>query len=132
MTYQLILELHCWIKVPIQLEFWEVRIFQTVYLILYHYFKLFYFLAKAVGEYLINFRLIIFVLTIFFPNFNSNKGEPPLCLSPCVFFAVKHSIEAARADQGKNDYFDMVAPATFEVGQQNCLNDYTQFKLFSN
>ena len=70
---------------------------------------------------------------IFFLNFTSKKkGEPPLCLSPCVFFAVKHSIDAARADQGKSDYFDMAAPATFEVVQQNCLNDYTQYKLFSN
>ena len=56
-------------------------------------------------------------------------GEPPLCLSPCVFFAVKNAIEAARLDAGTSTYFHLNAPATYDIIQQNCLNDFKQYKL---
>ena len=56
-------------------------------------------------------------------------GEPPLCLSPCVAFAVKRAIEAARKEIGKDYFFSMDSPATYESIQQLCLIDVSQFKL---
>lgn len=56
-------------------------------------------------------------------------GEPPLCLSPCVAFAVKRAIENARKEIGKDYFFGFDAPATVESIQQLCLVDITQFKL---
>ena len=56
-------------------------------------------------------------------------GEPPLCLAACVFFAIKHAIEAARLEISNTNYFDLMAPATYDIIQQNCLIDFLQFKL---
>lgn len=56
-------------------------------------------------------------------------GEPPLCLSPSIVFAVKRAIEAAREEAGNTDYFGLDSPATVEVIQQLCLLDYKQFLL---
>ena len=56
-------------------------------------------------------------------------GEPPLCLSPCVAFAVKRAIEAARNEIGKDTFFPLNSPATVESIQQLCLVDPAQFKL---
>ena len=56
-------------------------------------------------------------------------GEPPLCLSPCIAFAVKRAIEAARQEIGKDDFFPLNSPATVESIQQLCLVDCSQFKL---
>jgi xanthine dehydrogenase/oxidase len=56
-------------------------------------------------------------------------GEPPLCLSPSVGFAVRESIEAARQEIQKLDYFQLDSPASVDRVQQLCLVDYTQFKL---
>jgi len=47
-------------------------------------------------------------------------GEPGLVLSTSVFFAVKRAILAARADEGKYDWFEMPAPATVARIQQCC------------
>jgi xanthine dehydrogenase/oxidase len=58
-------------------------------------------------------------------------GEPPLCLTPSIAFAVKRAIEAARQEiQMKNQsYFALNSPATVEEIQKLCLVDYTQFTL---
>ena len=56
-------------------------------------------------------------------------GEPPLCLTPSVAFAVKRAVEAARAELAQDFYFALNAPATVESIQQLCLVDYSQFKL---
>lgn len=57
-------------------------------------------------------------------------GEPPLCLSPSVAFAVKRAIEAARKEAGKDEFFPLNSPATVDSIQQLCLVNYRQFKLF--
>ncbi|CAF0756244.1 unnamed protein product [Brachionus calyciflorus] len=57
-------------------------------------------------------------------------GEPPLCLTPCVAFAVKRAIEAARKEINKDEFFSLNSPATVDSIQQLCLVDYRQFKLF--
>lgn len=56
-------------------------------------------------------------------------GEPPLCLSPCLFLAIKNAIEAARSETGNVDFFHLNAPSTYDVIQQKCLVDRAQFKL---
>ncbi|WAR26952.1 XDH1-like protein [Mya arenaria] len=47
-------------------------------------------------------------------------GEPPLCMSCSVLFALKHAIEAARAENGHDAYFPLHGPATVEVAQLAC------------
>ncbi|SDH50486.1 molybdopterin cofactor-binding domain-containing protein [Mucilaginibacter gossypii] len=54
-------------------------------------------------------------------NSSKSTGEPPLVLANTVFFAIKHAIDAARKDQGNNDWFDLEAPATIERIQQACI-----------
>ncbi|KAL5006950.1 hypothetical protein ScPMuIL_015756 [Solemya velum] len=54
-------------------------------------------------------------------------GEPPLCMSASAMFALKHAVEAARQDIGKDTYFPLYAPATVEKLQSNCLLDISQF-----
>lgn len=56
-------------------------------------------------------------------------GEPPLNLSPSVFFSIKKAIEAARKEINKDSYFQLNSPATFDVIQQHCLVDFSEFKL---
>jgi xanthine dehydrogenase/oxidase len=56
-------------------------------------------------------------------------GEPPLCLTPSVAFAVRRAIEAARAEIKNNEFFAVKSPMTVENVQQLCLVDYSQFKL---
>lgn len=41
-------------------------------------------------------------------------GEPPLFLGSTVFFALKHALAAARADNGRTGYFRMDSPASCE------------------
>jgi xanthine dehydrogenase/oxidase len=48
-------------------------------------------------------------------------GEPPLVVSSCVFFALKHAVAAARADRGETEWFELEAPATVQRIQQACL-----------
>ncbi|RMZ95764.1 indole-3-acetaldehyde oxidase-like [Brachionus plicatilis] len=58
-------------------------------------------------------------------------GEPPLCLTPSVAFAVKRAIEAARKElTGDEQYFALNSPATVDSIQQLCSIDFKQFKLF--
>jgi xanthine dehydrogenase/oxidase len=54
-------------------------------------------------------------------------GEPPLCLSSCVAFAIKNSIENARAEINNQDFFPFNSPSTVESIQQMCLVDVDQF-----
>jgi xanthine dehydrogenase/oxidase len=56
-------------------------------------------------------------------------GEPPLCLSPCVAFAVKKAIEAARDEIENEEFFRLDSPATVESIQLLCLVNSSQFKL---
>lgn len=56
-------------------------------------------------------------------------GEPPLCLTPSVAFAVKRAIEAARSEIGKDEFFVLNSPATVESIQQLCMSNYDQYKL---
>ena len=56
-------------------------------------------------------------------------GEPPLCLTPSVAFAVKRAIESARNEIGKDTFFVLNSPATVESIQQLCLVDYSQFRF---
>ncbi|WAR01988.1 XDH-like protein [Mya arenaria] len=57
-------------------------------------------------------------------------GEPPLCMSCSALFAIKHAIQAARKDIGKDDtYFPLNGPATPELCQLACLTDPSQFAL---
>ncbi|CAG7720323.1 unnamed protein product [Allacma fusca] len=41
-------------------------------------------------------------------------GEPPLCLSVAVLFAIKNAIKAARRDAGNTDWFQLDGPVTPE------------------
>ena len=56
-------------------------------------------------------------------------GEPPLCLTSSVLFAVKRAIEAARSDMRQDGFFVLNAPATVDIIQSSCLNDINYFKL---
>jgi xanthine dehydrogenase/oxidase len=47
-------------------------------------------------------------------------GEPPLCLSTSVIFAVKHAIEAALIQKGNNRFFVLNSPATVDKIQSSC------------
>ena len=73
-------------------------------------------------------------------------GEPPLCMSSSVLFAMKRAVESARQDAGNdqpftlcksiiswpmynacNCFFFAAAPATVEATQQACLVDPSKF-----
>ncbi|XP_065883616.1 xanthine dehydrogenase-like isoform X2 [Dysidea avara] len=56
-------------------------------------------------------------------------GEPPMCMSSSILFAVKKAIVAARADINNKDFFSLSAPATVEDIQQKCLVAPSQFTL---
>lgn len=47
---------------------------------------------------------------------NSAVGEPPLCMSIVVLFALRHALNSSRRDSGiSNDtYYDLGAPSTSE------------------
>ncbi|XP_052261039.1 uncharacterized protein LOC127865162 isoform X4 [Dreissena polymorpha] len=55
-------------------------------------------------------------------------GEPPLCMSCSVLFALKHAVEEARKETGQDEYFPLNGPATVEVIQQACLTNLTSTK----
>jgi xanthine dehydrogenase/oxidase len=54
-------------------------------------------------------------------------GEPPLCMSSAVLYAVKRAIESARHDNGNDQPFGLSVPTTVEDIQQACLVDDTNF-----
>ncbi|XP_053383995.1 uncharacterized protein LOC123535767 isoform X2 [Mercenaria mercenaria] len=56
-------------------------------------------------------------------------GEPPLCMSCSVLFALKHAVEAARQEVGKDTYFPLDGPATVEIIQQACMTNIESFKM---
>jgi xanthine dehydrogenase/oxidase len=56
-------------------------------------------------------------------------GEPPLCLSASVLFAVKKAVEAARLEIQQDVYFDFAVPATPENVHLSSKVSYEQFKF---
>ncbi|CAB3359543.1 Hypothetical predicted protein [Cloeon dipterum] len=61
---------------------------------------------------------------------SKTTGEPAICLSVNVWFALRNALEAARVDAGgPNDYFDMKQPATLEHIHESSLTEPMQFKL---
>ncbi|XP_025837346.1 xanthine dehydrogenase-like isoform X1 [Agrilus planipennis] len=52
-------------------------------------------------------------------------GEPPLCLSVSVFFAIKEAIKAARKDVGALTKFILNSPATAERIRNACKDQFT-------
>jgi len=53
-------------------------------------------------------------------------GEPPFFLGASAFFAIKDAINAARAEQGFSDYYQLNLPATSERIRMACADDITQ------
>ncbi|XP_059474105.1 xanthine dehydrogenase/oxidase-like isoform X2 [Neocloeon triangulifer] len=61
---------------------------------------------------------------------SKTTGEPAICMSVNVWFAIRNALEAARKDAGGQDvYFDMDHPATNEHIFQASLTDPSQFRL---
>ncbi|KAL4224843.1 hypothetical protein ACF0H5_015539 [Mactra antiquata] len=58
------------------------------------------------------------------------SGEPPFCMSCSVLFALKHAVEAARKESGKDAYFALDGPATVEVLQGACMTDLESLQLY--
>lgn len=57
-------------------------------------------------------------------------GEPPLCMSVVVVFALRHALESARQDAGVTEkWFEMGAPSTPDKLFLNAGNSFEQFKL---
>lgn len=57
-------------------------------------------------------------------------GEPPLCMSVVVLFALKNALQSAREDAGNSDsWFPMDAPATCENIYLKGLTASEQFSL---
>jgi len=53
-------------------------------------------------------------------------GEPPLCLSLSVFFAIKEAIQAERKEAGLDGSFRLDSPATAERIRMACIDDFTK------
>jgi len=56
-------------------------------------------------------------------------GEPILCSSVCVLFALRNAIEAARRDVGNTDWFQINGPVTPEDVLRLCLTGTSKFEL---
>jgi xanthine dehydrogenase/oxidase len=56
-------------------------------------------------------------------------GEPPLCMSCVIVFALQQAIAAARADSGVTGYFQLDSPCTVESVQSACLVNPSHFEL---
>ncbi|XP_005106600.1 xanthine dehydrogenase 1 isoform X2 [Aplysia californica] len=54
-------------------------------------------------------------------------GEPPVTMAAASLFAIKHAVEAARAEISKDTFFPLNAPATVEKVQSLCLNQTDQY-----
>jgi xanthine dehydrogenase/oxidase len=54
---------------------------------------------------------------------SKSAGEPPLVLANTVFFALKHAVAAARADNGDQSWPALDSPATVERIRMACLPD---------
>jgi len=55
------------------------------------------------------------------PLSSKEIGEPPMTLAATAFFAVKKAVQAARADRGRNEWFQMDSPATVQRVREACL-----------
>lgn len=53
-------------------------------------------------------------------------GEPPLFLASSIFFAIREAIKSARKDEGLNERFDLVSPATSARIRMACQDRFTQ------
>ncbi|XP_062502119.1 xanthine dehydrogenase/oxidase-like [Corticium candelabrum] len=60
---------------------------------------------------------------------SKTSGEPPLCMSCSVLFAIKHAVESAREEIGVTDYFTLDGPATVDAIQVACRVHHRQFTL---
>lgn len=47
-------------------------------------------------------------------------GEPPFFLAAAAFFAVRHAVNACRADNGETGYYPLQMPATSERIRMAC------------
>ncbi|XP_021958024.1 xanthine dehydrogenase [Folsomia candida] len=56
-------------------------------------------------------------------------GEPILCATVAVYFALRNAITAARADKGNTEWFKLDSPITPEDVYQHCLTTSTDFKF---
>lgn len=59
-------------------------------------------------------------------------GEPPLCLSVSIFFAIKEAIGAARKEVGMEGPFSLDSPATAERIRMACIDEFTKQVFYSN
>lgn len=63
---------------------------------------------------------------------SKTAGEPPLCLSISVYWAIRHAIFSAAKDANggvKPPWVNLPPPLTIDVIQQACNVDYTQFTI---
>ncbi|XP_076451139.1 uncharacterized protein LOC143287015 isoform X2 [Babylonia areolata] len=58
---------------------------------------------------------------------SKTAGEPPLMMSASALFAIKHAVEAARAESGHTDFFPLNSPALVEDVQTACMLNLSQF-----
>lgn len=56
-------------------------------------------------------------------------GEPPLCMSIVVIFALRHALESARKDAGIVGWFEMGSASTPDKLFASAGNALEQFKL---
>jgi len=56
-------------------------------------------------------------------------GEPPLCSSVCVLFALKNAIDSARKDAGNTDWYQLDGPVTPEDVARLCLTADQHFRI---
>ncbi|XP_035702304.1 xanthine dehydrogenase/oxidase isoform X3 [Folsomia candida] len=56
-------------------------------------------------------------------------GEPILCATVAVYFALRNAITAARADKGNTEWFKLDSPITPEDVYHHCLTTPTDFKF---
>jgi len=54
-------------------------------------------------------------------------GEPPLCMSVSVLFAIRNAIDAARDDGGNVEWYQLDGPATIDKIHKKMLTNSAQF-----
>lgn len=53
-------------------------------------------------------------------------GEPPLFLASSIFFAIKEAIKSARRDEGLDENFHLISPATSARIRMACQDRFTK------
>lgn len=53
-------------------------------------------------------------------------GEPPLFLASSIFFAIKEAIKDARREEGLDDNFQLISPATSARIRMACQDRFTR------